>query len=357
MCEWLCQTHTYADAAARCAAAGGRLCTQAEVQAGDVQGTGCSYDYMYVWTSEKCGSSDAPSFLVNGTQLVSRITSLAKTIPEDHTQTGTSGMSTQVNGVDHELLSMDPVFVDIAMGREKQYEVINSAIAAHLATSGRSGRGPVDMNAKRQTIPGTAYYAAAVKGWWSVKLENAPAFHRYKDVRVILELATQGEEDLATYNDIKVWIARDLPSDRPELIQGIGPILRQEFDDPLAWNAAASEMWSKSTFGPLGPPPSGFDAFTWLGTDVKSQVHIPGIDGLNVPKIFLDGSASNRRKNLLPMWPGKNYECASESNCKISLHHLHYKISLHHLHYRCRQVHMFPIKKHDQDGNWLPLRL
>ena len=62
MCEWLCQTHTYADAAARCAAAGGRLCTQAEVQAGDVQGSGCHYDFMYVWTSEKCGSSTKPRY-------------------------------------------------------------------------------------------------------------------------------------------------------------------------------------------------------------------------------------------------------------------------------------------------------
>ena len=55
LCDWICQTHTYADAASRCAAAGGRLCTQAEIIAGDVQGTGCHYDFMYVWTSDKCG--------------------------------------------------------------------------------------------------------------------------------------------------------------------------------------------------------------------------------------------------------------------------------------------------------------
>ena len=62
LCDWTCQTHTYADAVSRCASQGGRLCTEAEVQAGTVQGTGCHYDYMYVWTSKKCGSSALPTY-------------------------------------------------------------------------------------------------------------------------------------------------------------------------------------------------------------------------------------------------------------------------------------------------------
>ena len=57
ICDFTCSTHDYATAKSKCAAAGGRLCTQAEVQSGTVQGTGCHYDYLYVWTSDKCGSS------------------------------------------------------------------------------------------------------------------------------------------------------------------------------------------------------------------------------------------------------------------------------------------------------------
>ena len=50
-------------------------------------------------------------------------------------------------------------------------------------------------------------------------------------------MLTQGEEDLTTFDDINVWIAPVLPSDRPELVQGGDPILRQEFDEVRpAWD-------------------------------------------------------------------------------------------------------------------------
>ena len=49
-----CKRFTYAKAVELCAAAGARLCTVAELQAGDAGGTGCLYDYMPVWTSNEC---------------------------------------------------------------------------------------------------------------------------------------------------------------------------------------------------------------------------------------------------------------------------------------------------------------
>ena len=49
-----CQLHTYQESLSLCVAAGGRLCTQAEVLAGVVGNSGCSYDTMHVWTSTLC---------------------------------------------------------------------------------------------------------------------------------------------------------------------------------------------------------------------------------------------------------------------------------------------------------------
>lgn len=42
---------TYGDAKRICAANGGRLCTQVEIQSGATRGTGCNFDHDLVWTS------------------------------------------------------------------------------------------------------------------------------------------------------------------------------------------------------------------------------------------------------------------------------------------------------------------
>jgi len=52
------------------------------------------------------------------------------------------------------------------MGREEKFTLVNSAIGAHLATADRTLQGPVDIDAQRQKIASTVYYAASVKGWW-----------------------------------------------------------------------------------------------------------------------------------------------------------------------------------------------
>lgn len=49
-CNGRCELIPLDDAAARCVAHGMRLCTQAEVMAGVPRGTGCWYDFTYVWT-------------------------------------------------------------------------------------------------------------------------------------------------------------------------------------------------------------------------------------------------------------------------------------------------------------------
>ena len=52
--EKICKRFTYAQAVKLCERAGSRLCTVAELQAGDVAGTGCMYDFMPVWASDEC---------------------------------------------------------------------------------------------------------------------------------------------------------------------------------------------------------------------------------------------------------------------------------------------------------------
>eukprot|EP00041_Stephanoeca_diplocostata_P003333 m.33589 g.33589 ORF g.33589 m.33589 type:complete len:796 (+) comp14244_c0_seq2:392-2779(+) len=46
-----CMTGTFPEAASRCAASGGRLCTAAEVAANCVSGSGCKFDRELIWTS------------------------------------------------------------------------------------------------------------------------------------------------------------------------------------------------------------------------------------------------------------------------------------------------------------------
>jgi len=50
---------TYDEAVAYCEGAGGRLCSWIEVNAGEVAGTGCSYDEQRIWTSTSCGEGSA----------------------------------------------------------------------------------------------------------------------------------------------------------------------------------------------------------------------------------------------------------------------------------------------------------
>jgi hypothetical protein len=195
-------------------------------------------DPMYIFQYKKLtmhldGYADTPTLLTNSSQLLARAFSLA-TLGGGEAQTGISEISMVGNGI--ELLKMKPVFIDIAMGRETKFTLLNSAIVGHLSLPNRALYGPVDINALRQEIPSTVYYAAGIKGWWSVKLKNAPDFHWYKDTRVLLELLTEGESDLplSNYDEIRVWISPALPSDRPELVQGNDPVLRQEFDDAAA---------------------------------------------------------------------------------------------------------------------------
>merc|ERR1711934_358167 len=64
------QTINFAQAEQRCAAAGKRLCTDAEVAANLGAGSGCSHDYRHVWTSTVCSlnyltSSEVQSATVN----------------------------------------------------------------------------------------------------------------------------------------------------------------------------------------------------------------------------------------------------------------------------------------------------
>ena len=47
---------TYQQAVDMCTAAGARLCTYEEVQAGETAGTGCGHDVRSIWTSSPCGS-------------------------------------------------------------------------------------------------------------------------------------------------------------------------------------------------------------------------------------------------------------------------------------------------------------
>ena len=49
-----CQPHSLTDAETHCSNLGGRLCSQSEVLAGVVYGTGCSYDTMHIWTDTEC---------------------------------------------------------------------------------------------------------------------------------------------------------------------------------------------------------------------------------------------------------------------------------------------------------------
>ena len=51
----LCYTASFADAQGTCAAAGARLCTIDEIDAGATAQTGCSFDTQYAWTSTWCG--------------------------------------------------------------------------------------------------------------------------------------------------------------------------------------------------------------------------------------------------------------------------------------------------------------
>jgi hypothetical protein len=57
-----CQTATLLQAAATCQAAGGRLCTQAEVLNNEVGGTGCGFDAAEIWTSSR-GKCDKGEFM------------------------------------------------------------------------------------------------------------------------------------------------------------------------------------------------------------------------------------------------------------------------------------------------------
>jgi len=45
------------DAERKCLNLGGRMCTQADIEAGVGKSTGCGFDAKYVWTSTPCGSS------------------------------------------------------------------------------------------------------------------------------------------------------------------------------------------------------------------------------------------------------------------------------------------------------------
>ena len=48
------EVSTAAEAEARCAALGRRLCTKDEVEANVANGAGCYLDFAYIWTSTPC---------------------------------------------------------------------------------------------------------------------------------------------------------------------------------------------------------------------------------------------------------------------------------------------------------------
>ena len=54
ICDHDCQTHTFEECERKCVERGSRLCSASEVLAGIVEGTGCWYDTMHVWTSTTC---------------------------------------------------------------------------------------------------------------------------------------------------------------------------------------------------------------------------------------------------------------------------------------------------------------
>ena len=63
-----CTTHDFATAKATCEENGYRLCTAAEVLAGQTAGTGCSYDHMKVWSGTPC-ACDASELLPNAADI------------------------------------------------------------------------------------------------------------------------------------------------------------------------------------------------------------------------------------------------------------------------------------------------
>lgn len=56
----------FPDAVALCSAAGGRLCTLGELEAGATRGTGCNLDVKHVWTRSSCGSAGNSAWAAHG---------------------------------------------------------------------------------------------------------------------------------------------------------------------------------------------------------------------------------------------------------------------------------------------------
>ena len=197
-------------------------------------------DPMYIFQYKKFGMkiegiSDIPTLLVNKTQLLSRVSNLAQKSGSSSSSTGTSSGISEITLEAPGLLKMEPIYVDVALDMTEQFTRVNSAIIAHLGQyKSRSVYGPVDIDNLRQKISKTNFLAATDLGWWSVKLNEAPNFHEYKDVRVVVDLLTEGEiGPLSSYDDLRVWIGSTLPRDRT--ISGSDAILRQEFDIEEDW--------------------------------------------------------------------------------------------------------------------------
>lgn len=56
-CSEDCEMVSFDDAATRCAENAMRLCTEDEMMAGLLAGTGCFYDHTFAWTASPCGTT------------------------------------------------------------------------------------------------------------------------------------------------------------------------------------------------------------------------------------------------------------------------------------------------------------